>query len=62
VGFTFWQPINPGQRFCIELPLSNGQQVAVACKVMNCRQMDDGAYRIGATFLRTIAKPSRRRG
>jgi hypothetical protein len=57
IGFAFWQPINPGRRFWIELPRSDGHLITVVCKVMNCRQTDDGAYRIGATFLRTIAKP-----
>lgn len=60
VGFLCNLAMDAGQRFCMELPLADGQRVTVACRAVNCRPASESVYRIGATFLRTIARPARR--
>jgi hypothetical protein len=53
VGLIMPQPMDPGQRFIIEL-FSDGGQFWMLCEAIYCRPMDKTVFKIGAKHTRVL--------
>jgi hypothetical protein len=43
-----------GSQFVITLPRRGGESMLMLCTVMYCRELADGIYNVGASFIRTF--------
>jgi PilZ domain len=57
VGVEVKQPLTIGHKFLLRLRFREGGGWLVLCQVRNCRNLEDGQYRIGSQFLDRVDDP-----
>ena len=51
MGLMSGRPLEPGERFIMELPERNGSMRTLVCETMRCERVADDVYHVGATFV-----------